>query len=59
MNKLIKNEYYFYCNQCGNIWKCSTFSHDLLCPSCQEYFLDENIERITKKEYEELNQNKA
>ena len=51
------NSEYYYCSICGIVWKSSDHTHDAKCPSCHEYFLDDKIECITEKEYEELKQN--
>ena len=47
------DEKFFYCD-CGYSLKDnSTFVHDVICPECREYFLDGNIQLLTKAEFNE------
>lgn len=45
---------YFWC-ECGACWReDETHIHDVSCPDCGELFLDGNVDRITKSEFEAI-----
>ncbi len=55
MEKIMKNETYIYCPNCGKYWiPIGIHIIDFECPNCRHSHYNGNVEIVTKKEFEEL-----